>query len=37
MVLLTGFIGSGNGPLADFCEHVDEPSGYIKSGNYLFN
>jgi hypothetical protein len=27
--------GSGQGPVADCCEHGDEPSGSIKGGEFL--
>jgi hypothetical protein len=27
--------GSGQGPAADTCEHVNEPSGSIKGGEFL--
>jgi hypothetical protein len=27
--------GSGQGPFAGFCEHDNEPSSYIKGGNFL--
>jgi hypothetical protein len=27
--------GSGERPVAGFCEHGDEPSGFIKCGEFL--
>jgi len=27
--------GSGEGPVADSCEHGNEPSGFIKGGEFL--
>jgi hypothetical protein len=30
-----GASGLGQGPVGGFCEHVDEPSGSIKGGEFL--
>jgi hypothetical protein len=33
--LWTGLSTSGKDPMANFCEHGDEPSGFTKAENFL--